>query len=83
MQREEVIRKISEMEYEDLMEVLSVATKRWGEMFPDWEIVTFSAPRNDPQAKKDAIQYALAMLEQEKEENTAFLDVNDLHERER
>lgn len=62
------------------MDVLSAATRRWGGLFPDWEIVTFSAPRNDPAAKKNAIEHAFSMFEQEAKGNALFFNAIDLPE---
>ena len=71
MENEVLIRQIGELEYEDTMAVLKAATKRWGDLFPDWEIITLSVPRKDVAAKKAAIQNVFALLGKEKE-NTMF-----------
>ena len=71
MENEVLIRQIDKLEYEELMDVLKAATKRWGALFPEWEIITLSVPRKDVAAKQAAIQNAFALLEKEKE-NTMF-----------
>lgn len=68
MKTEKVLDTIFEMKYEDLMRVFKAATFRWGELFPDWNIITMSVPRNDPQHKKEIIDFAFKMVDREIEE---------------
>ena len=56
-----VVDMILEMDYEALMKVFDVATFRWGELFPDWQITTISLPRNDPEYKKQLVESILKM----------------------
>ena len=76
MKKEKLVKQIYELEYEEIMEVLGAATKRWGALFPDWEIITLSVPRKDIAAKKAAIKEAFALLEQEKE-NAVFVKAGE------
>lgn len=61
-----ILEEISKMEkYDDLMEILKAATARWNDLFPDWEIVTVSAPRNDPEEKKRLIKLAFKFIDED------------------
>lgn len=63
----EILSEINRMEeYDDLMAVLDAATMQWNRMFPDWEIVTMSVPRNDPDEKKRLIRLAFKFIDDEK-----------------
>lgn len=70
---QEVLQVIDEMDYEALMLVLKATVRRWGDLFPDWEIMTVSMPCNDPIEKKRLIKYAFEMIEQESE-NTVLVE---------
>ena len=72
MENEVLIRQIDKLEYEELMDVLKAATKRWGALFPEWEIITLSVPKKNVAAKKAAIQCALDLIEEEG--NALFLN---------
>lgn len=60
----EEIKKLED--YDDLMVVLKTATARWNALFPDWDIITISAPRNDPEEKKRVIEAAFKYIEKRK-----------------
>ena len=60
----EEIKKLED--YDDLMVVLKTATARWNDLFPGWDIITISAPRNDPEEKKRVIEAAFEYIEKRK-----------------
>jgi len=67
MEQLEMIKEfISQTDDAELVkEIINYGIKRWGSMFPDWEIVLLTSPRNDPQAKKDLIAYAFNLIDRE------------------
>ena len=63
---EKIKKFISQTDDDELLkQIINEAIKRWGSMYPDWEIVMMTTPRNDPQAKKDLITYAFNLIDRE------------------
>ena len=56
-----LLNQIARAEKEDMDSILRAALKRYGELFPDWEITTFSLPKGSDRAEQ--IDRAIALLE--------------------
>ena len=64
-----VLTQINKMnQYDDLMAVLDTATIQWNKMFPDWEIITISVPRDDPEEKKRILRLVFKYIDDEAKE---------------
>lgn len=64
---------------EALRQIIRAAVRRWGALFPDEQIITVTAPKNDPQCKKWAIEYAFRMIERQAE-NTKCVWPDEIRE---
>ena len=53
-----MMKKINKMSYRELMEVMETARRRWSKLYPDWDIVVLTAPKNNPEERKSVFEKA-------------------------
>lgn len=61
----DVIDQILKLEKAEIDGVLNVLRRRWGELYPEYELVLASVPKNDSQAQKQLLEFAIKMVNEE------------------
>lgn len=58
-----VLKRIARMDAGEMDAIIQSVVRRYGELFPEWELAWVSLPKNDAQARTEQIQRLLAFVQ--------------------
>ena len=65
METYEIMKLLSSAKEEDVDEILDAVFARRRELFPDWDMIYFALPKNNPKERKMLLEQALEVLMRE------------------
>lgn len=63
MTQKEVLEKIEAAQRGEIQDYVKAAFCRYQELYPEWDITYMAIPKNDPEKRRQTIQYIIEMLQ--------------------